>query len=75
MSSIESRIEKLEANKPIDAAAEAAIIMKKIDRACVGLSAEQANAKINDIIKYLPDEVLLVIANQQTNTTEEQKHD
>jgi len=61
--SLETRIEKLEASKPVDAVAEAAIVMRRVKRACAGLPADQADAKMHAIFKYVSDEVLQVIAN------------
>ncbi len=64
MSSIESRIEKLEAAKPTNPTGEAALVMRQIERRCAGLPDDQAEAKIAEILKLQPDEVLHEITNQ-----------
>ena len=61
--SIEGRLEKLEASRPIDPAALAAIVMKQIGRGCAGLPDSQMDAKIATILKHVPDGVLAIIAN------------
>jgi len=67
--SIETRIQKLESSRPIDAVAEAAIVMKQIERGCAGLPDSQMDAKIAAILKHVPDGVLAIIANLPTPET------
>ena len=61
--SVETRIQKLESSRPIDAAALAAIVMKQIERGCAGLPDSQIDAKIAATLKHVPDGVLEIIAN------------
>ena len=67
--SVETRIQKLESSRPIDAVAEAAIVMKQIERGCAGLPDSQIDAKIAAILKHVPDGVLAIIANLPTPET------
>ena len=67
--SVETRIQKLESSRPIDAAALAAIVMKQIGRGCAGLPDSQMDEKIATILKHVPDGVLAIIANLPTPET------
>jgi len=68
--SIEARIEKLEATrKP---AADLPVLTRKIERACRKLPPDKAREKIRQIIRTLPDKVLLEIIGLGDLPTDEQ---
>jgi len=63
--SIETRIQKLESSRPIDAVAEAAILLRRVHRACALIPENEWDTKIAALFRFVSDEVLQTIANMK----------
>ena len=63
--SIEGRLEKLEASKPVDARAEADILLRRVHRVCARIPENEWDAKMAAMFRFVSDEVLQIIADMK----------